>query len=126
MTSESDTALFRRTALEVLVPFNPFDLAPKNWTLECEFSQTRLVTEVVFAEVTFLAGKEKQSEGYTTQRRADHRDPEARGGRIGDDRAMPSAGHQRADLLPLEGEVRRDGIWGCEETQTVWRRKTGS
>ena len=26
---------------------------------------------------------------------------------------MPSARHQRADLLPLEGEVRRDGLHAC-------------
>ena len=50
--------------------------------------------------------KEKQREGNPTQRRADHLDPEARRGRINYGGAMPATQHHRADLLPLEGEVR--------------------
>ena len=42
-------------------------------------------------------------------RGADHRGAEGVGGRGGDGRSVPSAGDQRADVLPVEGEVRRPG-----------------
>ena len=32
---------------------------------------------------------------------------------------MPAARHQRANLLPLEGQVRGNGIWGGEETEAT-------
>ena len=59
--------------------------------LECEFSPT---------QETRTAMK-----GMAAQRRADHRDPEARRGRIDDGGVMPTARDHGADLLPLEGEL---------------------
>ena len=35
---------------------------------------------------------------------------------------MPAAGDHGANLLPFEGEVRRDGQRGREETEAVGRR----
>ena len=49
------------------------------------------------------------NERHATQRRADHRDPEARRSGIDHGGVMPTAGDHGADLLPLEGEVRWDG-----------------
>jgi len=56
-----------------------------------------------------LSQEGEQREGNTTQRRADYRDPEARRSRIVDGGSLPATQHHGADLLPLEGEVRRDG-----------------
>src|SRR2546425_5375974 len=50
-------------------------------------------------------GGENRHERHATQRRADHRNPEARRGRVDDGGVMPAARDRRADLLPLEGEV---------------------
>ena len=59
----------------------------------------------------------------TRQRRADHRNPEARRGRVDDGGVMPAARDQRADLLPLEGEIRRDGQRRGQEAEATGRRE---
>src|SRR5437899_7340174 len=59
------------------------------------------------------------SEGHTTQRRTDHGHPEARRGRVNHGGVVPAARDQRADLLPLESEVRRDGKRGCEKAEAT-------
>jgi hypothetical protein len=46
--------------------------------------------------------KRAANERQARQRRADHRDPEARRSRIEDDGVMRAAGDHAADLLPLE------------------------
>jgi hypothetical protein len=56
-------------------------------------------------------GEENRNERHATQRRADHRDPEARRGGIDDGGVMPTARDHGADLLPLEGEV-----WGMDSS----------
>ena len=72
------------------------DPTPENWTsLECEFSQN--------------PGQENSNERNATQSRVDHRDPEARRSGVDDAGVMSPARDLRADLPPLEGEVRRDG-----------------
>jgi hypothetical protein len=48
--------------------------------------------------VTFLAGKEKQSERHTTQRRPDHCGPEAGRGGIDDGGALPPARDYRSTI----------------------------
>ena len=68
--------------------------------------EPELSLEASFAPVRFVAGKEKQSERYTTQRRANHRDPEAR-----------EAGLTTADLC------RQHGI--TEQTYYRWKAKYG-
>src|SRR5208283_704492 len=45
------------------------------------------------------------------------------GGGVNDGGFVPSAWDQRADLLPLEGEVRRDGKWRREEVEATGRRE---
>src|SRR4029077_17063889 len=67
--------------------------------------------------------KENRHERHATQRRADHRDPEARRSRIDHDGVMPTAGDYGADLLPLEGEVRWDGEWRREEDEATGGRE---
>src|SRR2546428_13707796 len=70
--------------------------------------------------------EENRHERHATQRRADHRNPEARRGRVDDGGVMPAARNQRADLLPLEGEVRRDGQRRGPEGGGNGRRETGA
>src|SRR3989442_15613024 len=65
------------------------------------------------------------SEGHTTQRRTDHGHPEARRGRVNHGGVVPAARDQRADLLPLESEVRRGGKRGCEKNETTGGGETG-
>src|ERR1035437_1214591 len=60
-------------------------------------------------EFSIDLGKESSGERQASNGRADHRGFEGIRGRSCDERAMPAAGHQRADFLPLEREVRRDG-----------------
>jgi hypothetical protein len=70
--------------------------------------------------ITLLVAENART-GHATQRRADHCDPEARRGRIGDGGLMRTTRHHGADLLPLEGEVRRDGEWRREEDEAASR-----
>jgi len=70
-----------------------------------------------------LGWKGEGSERYTAQRRADHRDPEARGSRGRDGGVMSTARDQRADLLPLEGEVRWNGQQRSETAEATGRRE---
>ena len=54
-------------------------------------------------------GRKRSREEESIQRGTDHRHPEGIGGGSGDGRAVPTAWHRAGVLLPLEGEVRRDG-----------------
>jgi hypothetical protein len=83
------------------------DVAPENWTAWNVSSPN--------------PGEEYCNEGHAAQRRTDHRDLEARGGRANDGGFVPSAGDHRADLLPLEGEVRRDGKRRGQTAETTGR-----
>src|ERR1017187_3909755 len=52
-------------------------------------------------------------------RGADHRGAQGVRGRSRDEGPLPTAWHQRAELLPLEGEVRRDGRQRRQEAQAA-------
>ena len=67
--------------------------------------------------------EENGSERHTTQRRAGHRHLEAGRGRVKHGGVVPTTWDRRADLLAMEGEIRWDGKWGCEEAEAIGGRE---
>src|ERR1700754_1370719 len=58
-------------------------------------------------------------EAQTVCGRADPRDPEGAGGRRDRQGRVPAPRHQRADVISLEGEVRRDVGERCEAAEAA-------
>jgi hypothetical protein len=70
-------------------------------------------------------GEENHHEGHATQRRADHRDPEARRGRIDDGGVMPTA--RITEQTYYRWKAKYGGMDSSEAKKLKhWRMRTGS
>src|SRR5258706_7908559 len=60
----------------------------------------------------------------SVQRGADPRHPATGGGGADGDGRLPQAWHQRGDVLPLEGAIRRGGGQAAAGLSALWGRET--